>query len=73
MVMHPDQLEHWLQTARLGEVCCYWNGYLAWDRAYQAHAEKVAALAYRGFEAGVCTLVQRKLETARWLYFAVRI
>jgi len=73
MALSTPQLTEWLRNARFGEWLAYWNGYLAQDRTGSADIERRAALAYRAYEAGQVTLVQKREGPSRWVYFMVRI
>ena len=81
-MLTPDQVYAFLDTAKPGDKCVYYRGYLAGDRADLAtgrtendHQRRVSAIgdiAWAGYEARQVFLVQRKLAEREYEYVMLK-
>lgn len=77
-----QSLAYWASKAKKGDMVVYYDGFLMMDRQRyfmnggfedsQPEALKAAKLAWRMYNDGVLTLVQRKKEPFSYEYIAVK-
>lgn len=75
-------LEYWVQKSRKGEKAVYYDGFLMMDRQrYLSHGGlpenqpeklKVAKLAWKLYNDGMVTLVQKKKDSYSYDYIAIK-
>ena len=76
-------MDNFVQDAKRGETFAYYTGFLAADRGFgipvdmqtteQRAASEAGNSAWRYFQKGVVTLVQRKLGSGIYEYLAVKL